>query len=58
MRLMDNGVSQNMSLDYGDYTIMARLDHIEPLQKPTAANQGVFARPHFSPRPLPGERAG
>jgi outer membrane protein OmpA-like peptidoglycan-associated protein len=35
MRLMDNGVSQNMSLDYGDYTVSARLDHIEPLPKPT-----------------------
>ncbi len=35
MRLMDNGVSQDMSLDYGDYTVDARLDHIEPLPKPS-----------------------
>ncbi|HEX4111676.1 MAG TPA: DUF1849 family protein [Stellaceae bacterium] len=35
MRLMDNGVSQDMSLDYGDYTVKARLDHIEPLPKPS-----------------------
>ncbi len=35
MRLMDNGVSQNMSLDYGDYIVTARLDQIEPLPKPT-----------------------
>lgn len=35
MRLMDNGVSQNMALDYGDYTVNARLAHIEPLPKPT-----------------------
>jgi outer membrane protein OmpA-like peptidoglycan-associated protein len=35
MRLMDNGVSQDMSLDYGDYTVTARLDHIEPLPRPT-----------------------
>ena len=34
MRLMDNGVSQNMSLDYGDYTVKADLAHIEPLPKP------------------------
>ncbi len=35
MRLMDNGVSQDMSLDYGDYIVNARLDHIEPLPKPS-----------------------
>ncbi|MGH6981640.1 MAG: EipB family protein, partial [Stellaceae bacterium] len=35
MRLMDNGVSQNMALDYGDYTVTAHLAHIEPLPKPT-----------------------
>ena len=35
MRLMDNGVSQDMALDYGDYTVNARLDHIEPLPKPS-----------------------
>lgn len=35
MRLMDNGVSQNMALDYGDYVVNARLDHIEPLPHPS-----------------------
>jgi outer membrane protein OmpA-like peptidoglycan-associated protein len=35
MRLMDNGVSQNMALDYGDYIVDARLDHIEPLPHPS-----------------------
>jgi len=35
MRLMDNGVSQSMALDYGDYVVDARLDHIEPLPRPS-----------------------
>lgn len=35
MRLMDNGVSQNMALDYGDYVVNAKLDHIEPLPHPS-----------------------
>lgn len=35
MRLMDNGVSQSMALDYGDYVVNARLDHIEPLPHPS-----------------------
>jgi hypothetical protein len=35
MRLLDNGVSQDMSLDYSDYVIKARLDEIEPLPRPT-----------------------
>jgi hypothetical protein len=34
MRLLANGVSQDMQLDYGDYVIKARLDEIEPLPKP------------------------
>ena len=34
MRLLANGVSQDMELDYGDYVIRARLDEIEPLSKP------------------------
>ena len=34
MRLLANGVSQDMELDYGDYVIKARLDEIEPLAKP------------------------
>lgn len=35
MRLLDNGVSQDMSLDYGDYVIRAKLDEIEALPKPS-----------------------
>jgi hypothetical protein len=34
MRLLSNGVSQDMELDYGDYVVKARLDEIEPLTKP------------------------
>ncbi len=34
MRLLDNGVSQDMSLDYGDYVIRAKLDEIEALPRP------------------------
>ena len=34
MRLLANGVSQDMQLDYGDYVIKAQLDEIEPLPKP------------------------
>lgn len=34
MRLFDNGVSGDMSLDYSDYVIRAKLDEIEPLSKP------------------------
>jgi hypothetical protein len=34
MRLLDNGVSQDMTLDYSDYIIRARLDTIEPLPRP------------------------
>jgi hypothetical protein len=34
MRLLDNGVSQDMTLDYGDYVIRAKLDDIEPLPHP------------------------
>lgn len=35
MRLLDNGVSQDMSLDYGDYVLKAKLDDIEALPKPS-----------------------
>lgn len=35
MQLLDNGVSQGMSLDYGDYAIRARLLQIEALPKPS-----------------------
>src|SRR5215468_5356103 len=35
MRLLDNGVSQEMVIDYGDYAIRAKLDDIEPLPKPS-----------------------
>lgn len=34
MRLLDNGVSQDMVIDYGEYAIRAKLDDIEPLTKP------------------------
>lgn len=34
MRLLANGVSQDMELDYGDYVVKARLDEIEPLPRP------------------------
>lgn len=34
MRLLDNGVSQDMTLDYGDYALRATLDDIEALPKP------------------------
>src|SRR6516225_5386214 len=35
MRLLDDGVSQDMLIDYGDYSIRAKLDDIEPLSKPS-----------------------
>jgi EipB-like len=34
MKLLDNGVSQDMSLDYSDYVIRAKLDEIEALPRP------------------------
>ena len=34
MRLLDNGVSREMLIDYGEYSIRAKLDDIEPLTKP------------------------
>jgi hypothetical protein len=34
MRLLDNGVSQDMVIDYGEYSIRAKLDDIEPLTRP------------------------
>jgi hypothetical protein len=34
MVLLDNGVSREMTIDYGDYTIKAKLDDIEALPKP------------------------
>jgi hypothetical protein len=34
MRLLANGVSQDMELDYGDYIVKAHLDEIEKLPKP------------------------
>lgn len=34
MVLLDNGVSRDMVIDYGDYAIRARLDDIEKLPKP------------------------
>jgi EipB-like len=35
MRLLDNGVSQDMVIDYGEYSIHAKLDDIEPLSRPS-----------------------
>ncbi len=34
MRLLDNGISRDMVIDYGEYSIRARLDDIEPMPKP------------------------
>jgi hypothetical protein len=34
MVLLDNGVSRDMVIDYGEYTVRAKLDDIEPLAKP------------------------
>jgi hypothetical protein len=34
MKLLDNGVSEGMTLDYSDYVIKATLDQIEALPKP------------------------
>jgi len=34
MLLLDNGVSRDMVIDYGDYSISAKLDDIEALPKP------------------------
>jgi envelope integrity protein B len=34
MLLLDNGISRDMVIDYGDYTIKAKLDTIEGLGKP------------------------
>jgi hypothetical protein len=34
MLLLDNGISRDMLIDYGDYTIRAKLDDIEGLGKP------------------------
>jgi hypothetical protein len=34
MLLLDNGVSRDMVIDYGDYTIKAKLNKIEALGKP------------------------
>lgn len=35
MLLLANGISDDMSLDYGDYIVKARLDRIEPMPKPS-----------------------
>jgi hypothetical protein len=34
MRLLDNGVSQDMVIDYGEYSIRAKLEDIEALARP------------------------
>ena len=44
MRLFDNGVSGDMSLDYSDYVIKAKLDEIEPLSKPACLELDWGAR--------------
>ena len=38
MQLLDNGVSRDMVIDYGDYAIRAKLDDIEPLAKAEMLN--------------------
>ena len=38
-RPLDNGVSQDMTIDYTDYVIHARLDDIEPLPRPSCRGQ-------------------
>jgi hypothetical protein len=35
MRLLDNGVSEDMLIDYGDYSIRAKLTDIEPIPRPS-----------------------
>ena len=35
MDLLDDGVSRDMMIDYGDYSIRAKLDDIEGLGKPS-----------------------
>jgi hypothetical protein len=35
MRLLDDGISQDMLIDYGEYSIRAKLDDIEQLTKPS-----------------------
>ncbi len=34
MSLQDNGVARDMTLDYGQFVVRAKLEHIEPLAKP------------------------
>src|SRR5205823_2119061 len=47
MLLLDNGVSRDMLIDYGEYAIRAKLDEIEPLTKPNCRSQlpGIAAEP-------------
>ena len=35
MELLDDGVSRDMVIDYGDYSIRTKLDDIEPVSKPS-----------------------
>ena len=35
MQLLDNGISRSMVIDYGDYSIKAKLDDIEALDRPS-----------------------
>jgi hypothetical protein len=34
MLMLENGISREITVDYGSYTIAAKLDHIEALPKP------------------------
>ena len=34
MLLLDNGISRDMVIDYGDYTVRAKLSKIDPLGHP------------------------
>jgi hypothetical protein len=35
MLLLDNGISRDMVIDYGDYAIRATLDDVEAIDKPS-----------------------
>ncbi len=35
MRLLDNGISRDMVLDYGDFALRAKLGKLEALPKPS-----------------------
>jgi hypothetical protein len=35
MDLLDNGISRNLTIDYGDYTILGKIETVEALPKPS-----------------------